>query len=67
MISGVAVAGMEGIIDIVHGVVNQPVDLNGAASQNGLSRLGFLISLLDESLSVLPTLINNLDAPNGAF
>ncbi|AFM12259.1 hypothetical protein [Turneriella parva] len=63
MINGVTVAGMEGIKNIVHGVQDQPLDLNGSAYQNRISRLAFLISLLNENLSVMPTLVNDLSAP----
>jgi|GEM_PF-3881896 len=64
MINNVSVPGMEGVKNIVHGMIDQPADLNGAMYQNGVSRVGFLISLLNENLSVMPTLINNLAAPN---
>jgi hypothetical protein len=67
MINNVTVAGMEGIKNIVHGVQDQPLDLNGTAYQNGIGRLAFLISLLNENLSVMPTLVNDLAAPSGTF
>jgi hypothetical protein len=63
MINNVTVAGMEGIKNIVNGVQDQPLDSNGSAYQNRVSRLAFLISLLDESKSVMPTLVNDLSAP----
>jgi len=67
MINNVTVAGMEGIKNIVHGVQDQPLDLNGTAYQNRISRLAFLISLLNENLSVMPTLVNDLAAPSSVF
>jgi hypothetical protein len=67
MINGVSLAGMEGIKNIVHGVQDQPADLNGAIYQNGIARLGFLVSLLNEGLSVMPTLVNDLAAPSSVF
>jgi len=63
MINNVSVAGMEGIKNIVHGVQDQPDDLNNGAYDNAISRLAFMISLLNENLSVMPTLVNDLSAP----
>jgi hypothetical protein len=65
MINNVTLAGMEGIKNVVHGVQDQPADLNGYT--NGVARLGLLISLLNENLSVMPTLVNDLAAPGGVF
>jgi hypothetical protein len=67
MINNVSLAGMEGVKNIVHGLQDQPSDLNGPAYQNSVARLGFLISLLNENLSVMPTLVNELAAPSGVF
>ncbi|MFZ5628403.1 MAG: hypothetical protein ACOY5B_04685 [Spirochaetota bacterium] len=67
MINNVSLAGMEGIKNIVHGVQDQPADLNGSAYQNGVARLGFLVSLLNENFSVMPTLVNDLAAPGSVF
>ncbi|HNA77905.1 MAG TPA: hypothetical protein PKY99_00540, partial [Turneriella sp.] len=67
MINNVTLAGMEGIKNIVHGVQDQPADLNGTAYQNGVARLGFLVSLLNENFSVMPTLVNDLAAPGSVF
>lgn len=67
MINGVTLAGMEGIKNIVHGVQDQPADLNGPTYQNGVARLAFLVSLLNENFSVMPTLVNDLAAPSGVF
>jgi hypothetical protein len=67
MINNVSLAGMEGVKNIVHGLQDQPSDLNGPAYQNSVARLGFLISLLNENLSVMPTLVNELAAPGGVF
>lgn len=64
MINVVSVAGMEGVKNIVHGLQDQPLDLNGGLYQNNVSRLGYLISLLNESMSVMPTLVNDLAAPS---
>lgn len=63
MINQVTIAGMEGVKNIVHGVQLQSGDLNGAPYNNGTARLGMLISLLNETASVMPTLVNDLSAP----
>lgn len=73
MINMVTPAGMEGIKNIVHGVSDTTAmsppysDPNGVNFNNGISRLALMMSLLDESMSVMPTLINDLAAPSGSF
>lgn len=67
MINIVTVAGMEGIKNIVHGVADQPADLNGIYYQNRTARLGFLIALLKDAGAIMPNLVNNLAAPGGTF
>ncbi|MBN8220922.1 MAG: hypothetical protein J0L53_08345 [Spirochaetes bacterium] len=67
MINTVTVAGMEGIKNIVHGVQDQPADLNGVYYQNRIARLGFLIALLKDAGAIMPNLVNNLAAPGGTF
>jgi len=71
MINQVTNAGMEGIKNIVHGVTDTTVqgftDPNGATYNNATARLALMMSLLNETLSVMPTLINDLTAPSGVF
>lgn len=64
MINNVSLAGMEGVKNIVHGVQAQASDPNGVPyTSSGTARLGLMISLLNENLSVMPTLVNDLAAP----
>lgn len=67
MINNVSLSGMEGIKNIVHGVTDTTVqgysDPNGVTYNNSVSRLALMISLLNEALSVMPTLVNDLAAP----
>ncbi len=73
MINQVTNAGMEGVKNIVHGVTDTTAaspsfsDPNGVTYNNNVARLALLISLLNEALSVMPTLINDLAAPSGVF
>ena len=64
MINNVSLAGMEGVKNIVHGVQAQASDPNGVPyTSSGTARLGLMISMLNENLSVMPTLVNDLAAP----
>ncbi|MBS0616845.1 MAG: hypothetical protein JSR44_01560 [Spirochaetes bacterium] len=69
MVNGVTVAGMEGVKNIVHGVLANPNDVNGAPYTNAMTRLGLLVGLLNENAapSIMATLINNIAAPSGTF
>lgn len=73
MINMVTNAGMEGIKNIVNGVQDTTAavpsfsDPNGANYNNAIARLALMMSLLNEALSVMPTLINDLAAPSGVF
>ncbi len=67
MINGVTVAGMEGIKNIVHGVIDNSSDRNLTPMPNAVSRLGQLIGGLSEASDVMTTLIADLAAPSGVF
>ncbi|MFO1471064.1 MAG: hypothetical protein U1F27_08520, partial [Turneriella sp.] len=66
MVNNVTLAGMEGIKNIVHGLTDTTPrfnDPNGISFNNPTARLGLMLSLLNESLSVMPTLVNDLASP----
>lgn len=68
LINAVSLAGMDGLKNIVHGILDQPADPNGAPySTNAMARLGLLVSLVNEVVSAMPTLVNDITAPGGIY
>lgn len=64
LINAVNLTGMEGLKDIIHDLKDNPKDLNG---RRPMARLGYMLALVDETQSVMPTIINDLTAPSGCI
>lgn len=65
LINMVSLEGMKGLKAMLHNLEDNPNDVNGANYTDDMARLGMLIAIVDEGADVMPTLVDNVAAPEG--